>query len=492
MKYKHSHAINIIEHSKKYLTLLVFPALRALFITLEAVFVGNMGLYEWVAGAWFDLVTLAIILSLGVWAWYQYVYRLTDEGIDIKKGVILPKYRYIPYQKLSVVYIERPFHLIPFKAVRIHADTDGGNPSIADFEITVYTKQVNEIVRQVNAPFINQSEIKRVYLPKNFYIAVLSFLSSNSLTGVLFTVTLISGAGVVLGSEFENQVVEQLTTVASIIAVGVPPIAAVIGFVILGGWAVSFISNLVRHLRFSATRQSNSLFIQGGLITRREYYITVSRINLIELRQSLMTKMFGLYTAFIHANGYGKRKDELSVLIPSGGGRELTQNMQLLLPEIPICKTTLKPKKRFLSRFLIPPVWCVIIVSLLWLVAWVLFPMFSDITLYLGAMAELPCLWYLGVKIVSYFHTGVGESKTAYTLCYTYGYKIKTVAVPKNRIVLFTIRRSLFQMMSGCCDLVILTYSEGKKRHVVPNLDFEDAKKMMDATGYYKKSKKHD
>ncbi|MFZ2537748.1 MAG: PH domain-containing protein [Oscillospiraceae bacterium] len=479
MEYRHSHAINIIEHTSKYLVLLVLPAVRALFI-------GNIGFYAWLQGTWFDILTIMIIFMLGFVAWYKYIYRLTDDGIFIKQGIILPKYRYIPYKKLSVVSVERPFYLIPFKAVKINADTDGGSPTAPDFAITVYKSQVEDIVKKVNAPFINYAEIKRVYLPKNFYIAVLSFIASNSLTGVIFASTFISGTGKVLGGEFENQVVAQITSVASFIAVGVPPIAAVIGFAILGGWAVSFLTNLIRHLKFSVTRQSGNLFIQSGLVTRREYYITVDRINLIELRQTLTTKIFGLYTAFIHSNGYGKRKDELSVLMPSGEGGDLAQNMKLLLPEIPICKPKLKPGFKYLSRFLIPPAWCVVIASLLWVICHKLFPDFGDIILYIGVMAELPCLWYLFVKIISFFHTGVGESETAYTLCYTYGYRIKTVAVPKKRVVKLKIRRSFFQIMSGCCDLVFFTYSEGEKRHVVPNLNFEEAKIFMGATKYYR------
>lgn len=480
MGYRHSHAINILEHTSKYLALLIFPAIRALFAS-------NSGLYGWLQGAWFDILTVMVIILLGFWAWYKYVYKLTEDGIYIKQGIILPKYRFIPYKKLSVVSIERPYYLIPFKAVRINADTDGGFPTTPDFAITVYKNQVDDIVKKANAPFINYAEIKRVYLPKNFYIAVLSFVASNSITGVIFASTFISGAGKILGSEFENRVVLQITSVANFMIVGVPPIAAVIGFTILGGWAISFLTNLIRHLRFSATRQSGNLFIKSGLVTRREYYIAVKRINLIELRQTLITKIFGFYTAFIHSNGYGKRKDELSVLMPSGEGSDIVQNMKLLLPEIPICKPKLRPRLKYLSRFLIPPIWCVIIASLLWVIGDWLFPEFGDMILYIGLMAELPCLWYLAVKIISYFHTGVGESETAYTLCYTYGYRIKTVAVPKKRVVLLTIRRSLFQVMSGCCDLVILTYSEGRKRHVVPNLNFEEAKKVMGAVNYYRK-----
>lgn len=479
MKYRHSHAINILEHTSKYLALLIFPAIRALFAS-------NNGFYSWLQGAWFDLTVVALIILLGFWAWYKYVYKLTENGIYIKQGIILPKYRSIPYKKLSVVSIERPFYLLPFKAVRINADTDGGNPRTPDFAVTVYKNQVDDIVKMTNAPFINYAEIKKVYLPKNFYIAVLSFVASNSLTGVIFASTFISGMGRVLGDEFESTVMTQLTTFASLLVVGVPPAAAILGLAILGGWAVSFVGNLIRHLKFSATRQSGSLFIQSGLMTRREYYISVNRINLIELRQTLITKILGFYTGFIHSNGYGKRKDELSVLMPSGEAHDIAQNVKLLLPEIPICKTKLNPRLKYLSRFLIPPIWCVIIASAFWVAGYWFIPAFPDLVLYLGLMAELPCLWYLAVKIISYFHTGVGESDGAYTFCYTYGYRIKTVAVPKQRIVKLIVRRSLVQVMSGCCDLVIYTFSEGKKRHVVPNLNFEDAKKIMGVSNYYR------
>lgn len=474
MKFKRSHAINILEHTSKFLVLLVFPIIRALFIT-------NIGFYAWLEGAWFDIFIIMIIVALGFLAWYRYLYCLTDDGIYIKKGIIIVKNRYIPYGKLSVLSIEKPFYLIPLHAVRIHADTDGGLPTTPDFAITIYRSELEGFRQKVTAPIINDGEIKRVYLPKNFYIAILSFIVSNTLTGVLFVSTFISGIGNVLGNEVEEQMKGQLTVIAQKYAFGIPPMAAILAIVILGGWAVSFILNLIRHLRFSVTRQSGSLYIKSGLVTRREYLLTVKRINLIELRQTFFTKLFGFYSAFIHCNGYGKRKDELSILMPAGERYDLQQNVKMLLPEIPICKPTIRPRKKYLSRFLVPPISWVLSVLAGWLLLFYFCPQFSEIVFFIGIMAEIPCVWYLLVKILSYFHTGVGFSEDVYTFNYTYGYRIKTIAVPKERIIRLTVRRSFFQLMSGCCDLVILTYSEGRKRHVVPNLNYEEAKKMMNA-----------
>lgn len=470
--FKHSHPINIFEHTSKFLILLVFPVLRALFYS-------GWNLKQWLDGAWFDMLTIAVIVLLGLLAWFKYVYYLNDEGIYIKKGIFIIKKRFIPYRRLSLVSLIRPFYLMPFYAVQVRADTDGGNPRTPDFSITIKKSELDDFRNRATAPFLQGGQIKRIYKPKNFYIAVLSFVVSNSLAGVLLMATFISGMGKVLGEEVETLLVGKLAELSQKLAFGIPPIAAYAALVLLGGWGISFLINLIRHLRFEVTRKGGSLAINGGLITRREYLATVKRINLIELRQSFITKILKLYTTLIHCNGYGKGKDELSVLMPAGSRRDVMQNIKLLLPEIPICKPTVRPHIKYLSRFVIPPLSWTGITILLWIVSSTFLPQLYGILLFLFVMALIPCLWYFGVKIMSYFHTGVGELDGVYTFCYTYGYRIKTIAVPQRRIIKLTIRRSLFQVMSGCCDLVILTYSEGKKRHVVPNLEFSEAKKIM-------------
>lgn len=472
MRFKHSHPINILEYTTKYLALLLLPLFRALFYS-------GWDLKTWLDGAWFDILIVCSILLLGILAWSKYVYYLADNGIYIKKGIIIIKKRYIPYNKLSMVSLVEPYYLMPFRAVRVRADTDGGTPHSPDFQITIRKSAITDLKAKISAPFTKGTEIKRVYKPKNFYIAVLSFIVSSSLGGVLLISTFISGTGKVLGKEVENIFVGKITEISNKLAFGIPPLAAYIAIVIIGGWAVSFIINLVKHLRFNVTRQGGSLRIKGGLVSRREYLVTVKRINLVEFRQGLLTKIVRLYTALIHCNGYGKGKNELAVLMPAGSRRDVLQNIKLLLPEIPICIPTVRPKIRFLSRFMIPPLTYCGITLLLGIVSTFIFPNLEDVLLFLMIMVLIPCLWYLGVKIISYKHTGVGLSDEVYTFCYTYGYRIKTVAVPARRIIKLTIKRSIFQVMSGCCDLVILTYSEGKKRHVVPNLPFGEAQRIM-------------
>lgn len=472
MKFKHSHPINIFEHTSKFLVLLVFPVLRALFYS-------GWNLAGWLSGAWFDILVIIVIILLGVLGWYKYVYFLADDGIYIKKGYLIIKQRFIPYRKLSMVSVIEPFYLMPFHAVKITADTDGGNSRSPDFNITIKKSELAELKSRVQRPFANPNDIKRVYKPKNLYIAILSLVVSNSLAGAVLVSTFISGMGKVLGQEVETLLVGKLNELAQKLAFGLPPIAAYTALVVLGGWAISFLINLVRHLRFCVTRKGNSLNISGGLITRREYLVTVKRVNLVELKQSVITKLVGLYTVLIHCSGYGKGKDEHSVLMPAGSRRDILQNIRLILPEMAVEKPTVRPKLKFLSRFMIPPLTAIGVTVAAWVLSVHFFPLLQEILFFFFIMALIPCIWYLSVKIISYLHTGVAESDESYTFCYTYAYSIKTVSVAKRRIIKLTVRRSLFQVMSGCCDLVVLTYSEGMKRHVIPNLEFNEARRIM-------------
>jgi len=472
MKFKHSHPINIIEYTSRFLVLLVFPIIRALFLK-------KMDFYTWLQGAWFDLLILLAIITLGVIAWWRYVYSLDDDGIHIKKGIILVRSRFIPYEKLSVVSVEKPFYFIPIHAVRVTADTNGGLPKVPDFKITILKSELGSIISHVTQPFKKGSELKRVYYPKNRYITLLSFVVSNSLTGVLFVSTFISGLGKVLGKEFENQVFVRLTTIANFLAFGVPPLAATIGLAILGGWGVSFIINLIKHLKFSVIRQGTILDIKSGLFTKRRYLISVKRINLIELRQSLFTKAMGIYTALIHSNGYGKKKDELSLLMPAGRRVDISQNFCLLLPEIPICKPTLKPDKKHMFRFVWPSMLLSLVVSIAWIYAYNSFPKYNSVILFIGLMAQLPCLWFVIVRFFAFWHTGIGLANEVYTFTYTKGFQFKTVSVPRHRVVKVIVRQSPFQIKNKSCNLIIYTFSEGKKKHLLQSLNYSAALEIM-------------
>ncbi len=482
MRFKRPHPINIVENTTKYILLLVFPLIRGLLFS-------HGDFYTWLKGAWFDLLIVALIFAMAVVKWYCIRYNYDETGIYINSGLLITQRCYLPYRKLTMVYTEYPFYFMPIGVMRIRADTDGGFMRSTDFSITISKKNAAEIFLLSQSEFRIEENMKKVYHPQWFYVAILSLITSNTLTGVLFASTFISQCGNLLGKEFEDLLVTKLTDLVRMLAFGLPPAAAVVGYVLLFGWLISFLMTIVRHIKFNVVRQGNNLEIKTGIVTPRSYSIQAGRVNLTEIRQSLLTKLLGFFTVFIHCAGYGKQKNELSVLIPAADKHEARGNLNILLPEIPLIKKKFKPKLRVLSRFLIPPVTIICCVFAFFFLLCLFFPQFRATTLFIGIMAEIPGIWWLFVKILSFLHTGIGKENGVYTFYYTYAYAFFTTSIPEYKISQIHCRQSLFQKMADCCDVIILSYSEGKKRLVVPNMNVHEVNKIFNSSIYTEEEK---
>ena len=483
MEFKHPHPINILENTTKYFYLLLLPLIRGLLSS-------RGGFYSWLRGAWFDLVILSFILLMAVLRWLTTCYAFDEEGIHINQGLLVRQHAYLPYDRLTMVYLEYPFFFRPFRAVRLKADTDGGYIRGTDFSVTLSRNLAAKLFQRSQHVFLSEENIKKVYHPQWFYVAILSLITSNTLTGVVFASTLISQSGNLLGKEFEDQLVVRLTDLAKILAFGLPPAAALLAYILLGGWLISFFMTIIRHINFNVVRQGKNLEIKTGVITSRSYSIHTERINLIEIRQSFTTKLLGFFTVFIHCAGYGKQKNELSVLIPAADKYEAKRNLNLLLPEIPLIKKRFRPKIRTLSRFLIPPVTIILCVFAVFSLLYLFFPLMRSLTLFIGIMAEVPGVWWLFVKILSFLHTGIGKENGVYTFYYSYAYAFFTTSLPEHKISELQVRQSIFQKMAGCCDVVVFSYSEGKKRFVIPNITEDDVNKIFNLPLYVKTEEK--
>jgi putative membrane protein len=473
MKKIRSHPINILENTSKYLILLLFPVIRALFTTPD-------GFTAWLSGAWFDLLIIGLILALGIYQWYSFTFSIDSAGIYMEKGILLKQSRNLPFQNMTAISVERPWYFLPFRAVRVKADTDGGSPRKSDFSITVTTTLSDELLWISKASFSSEPNITRIYIPRNLYIVFFSFLTSNSITGVFYLFATLSQTGKILGKEFSEKLMNTFTDLAIVLNFGLPPFFAVIAYIILGCWGISFLLNMERHLRFSTSRLGGTLDIKCGLFSRHHYSITVKRINFLLIRQSLLSKLFGFMSVFIHCTGYGKEKNELSVLFPAGMNHDIQSNLNLILPDIPFAKKQIKSKLLYLSRFLFPPGCLILTVLALGLFAIYEFPDFRGLFTFLLIIAEIPCIWWLFVKIFSFFFTGIGVSDDVVTLYYTYGYQILSCSIPKHKISKIEISQSLFQLTTQCCDVLFYTYAEKRKRHRVPSLNLPEVMELLD------------
>lgn len=94
-------------------------------------------------------------------------------------------------------------------------------------------------------------------------------------------------------------------------------------------------------------------------------------------------------------------------------------------------------------------------------------------------MVHIPIFWWLFVKIVAFFHVGIGIRGDVYTFRSTFAYAIYTTVVHKNKIARVEVRQSLFQKMANCSDVIIYTYNEKKHRLVVQNVSQDGVEEFL-------------
>lgn len=474
---KRVHPIYILESIYKQLFLLLIPLLRGLLTVFTADSLTEW-LIGWVSGAWMDLLVLLFILTYSFLNWRFQYYTIDEKGLTVYKGILIKRQTDIPHAAISTLMQYEPFYLRPFKAVHVYADTDAGSIRQADCQITVSREEAACLAA---APF-PQKPADRLYRPKWYDIGFLSIFVSSTFTGAMFLVAFFAKGGDVFGQEFQTVVINRLEGMAHWLGF-IPEAAALLAILIFLCWFIGALHSFLCYINFSAMREGDTLRIRYGWLSKRNYSLRTQAVNFLDLRQTIVARLLGLYIVFIQCAGYAKTKDEHAVLIPAANRRAASRYLRLLLPEFRQRPRQIKPPKGSIVRYAMLPFWCSLLIPVAtWLLSrW--FPDFRTLILFFGMMAALPFLWLLVVRIVDCHTEGIAVSKHYVTLYYAVGYAFHTVIVPREKINYFRIRSSVFQKWSGNCDLLVYTYSEIGKRHRIGNLRIDEVRELLEKNG---------
>lgn len=485
---QHSHPFSIATYLYRFLFLLLLPLLRGFLSALQG------GLWAWVAGAWMDLLFLALLLTLSYLKWYTFQYHFDESGIFYTNGIFITAKTFIPAARISTFAVRQPFWLRPFGIAHVRVDTIARDANKAD--LSFYTKRVE--AERMYALCTSRSPLPRrgdgcFYQPKLKNVIFSSVFTSNSLLGILLLSTFISQAGKILGAEFSESLFllfEQASREISVtlpaltagfFAFTLPPIAAGAAIILLVGWLAAFVVNLLQTKGLFSLRYGQHLLIEAGVLMHKKYALRLSDISFIDIRQSLFTRILGLYSVFIDAVGFAKDKSDIKAIIPfSRRGRAL-QTLSQLLPGHSPSPRTLKPNAGALFKFILVPLWpCLLLPAGTW-AACILLPSWAQIIRFAGLMLWLPAVWFLVVRVVDFSTSGLSRRGNKFTLRYSSLYYLHTVIIKADKISMVNIRQSILQRPGGRCDCILLSRSEGRRRHHLRNLDRQAVLSLFDA-----------
>lgn len=452
---KHQHRFAILKYAKGNIWLLIIPLVRGLFSL-------RTDLYNWLKMAYMDIIVITVVFVLAWLKWYCMRYEITKKGIYVKTGLLFRKEYAIRYASVSCITFHQSLLLKPLKAVRIFINTNNYlvEKKHSKSEIILFVSEIDYSQIYKNIPAEN-SEKKIIFQASKREILFYSMVFSSAIPSLAYMVAFIIQCSRVVGEKIEIRflsVVNELTESLRNFYDKVTATIVVLVLIIATGWLVSVAIKIMRRINFKISRCGGQILIENGLLDYWKYYVKYSSVNSVEIQQNLLMKIAGIMSVNINCTGYGKRRDELPVFIPMTTKRQAMRMMKELLPDFTLSNIMLRTKRTYIMAYVWLP--AVLIIGVAVSVAMLSrMPTWDSAAGFVGIMLEIPLMYLLAVRIGAKIFAGIGVNDNSLTVSYCRGARLCTAIVPKDRIAYIKIRRTFFQRVGGCCDVIV--YARG-------------------------------
>lgn len=301
-------------------------------------------------------------------------------------------------------------------------------------------------------------------------IAVMALSGSNAAIGAITLVPLIRKAASILGNRFPEDL---YSVTARFVSLGLPPILEGAANLLFFGWCFSVISSIWRSYSFRVYRHGSHLQILSGAFTHRRLELNTSHIAALLLRQTLFTKLPGLYTATITCAGYGRETGVRPVLIPAATRKNLCRALDQLLPGFPLAPVSVRPSIRSLPRYILPPMGMLAAAFTLYL--------FSDvITVIPMLLVLLIGIWWFLIRLIGFFYSGFGITDRAIVMRYPQGLALYELQLPLGSLDRIRLVQSPWQRKRDRCTLKLRCFGEKRRSHRIWGLHRATIQQLLD------------
>ena len=444
------YAAYAVYDAKRWWWLLTVPVLRNIFATLTQ---SKSPVPLW------EVAVATCVIAYAVIKWRRCRYELSHSNhkqfhtVRIRQGVLTRRALRICADDAASVEVECTPLLWILGGRRIRINTEGLRRRS---DAILYLSATR--TRRLFAPLSHKNAAASSRL---WPIVVMALSGSNAAVGLLTAAPLLHQAGKVLGQEFPKEVLSAAMK-------GIPALLQTGAIVLSLGWVFATVRTFLRYINFHAWRDRDLIQLSFGLFTRRRILIHHDKITALELRQTVVMRLLGVYTAVITAAGYGRDAGSRPVLIPAARPCELCHYLDRLLPAIPAGAPLITPRRPW--RYLMWP--------LVWLcggIVLLFFPVWPPAVIVVIGVA----LWWLFLRLLGAKEAGVGITADTVTICYPRGLALYRVHLPAHVTDCITITRTPFQRWRGLCTVEIRCYGEKRRRHRVWGLPYAAAKELL-------------
>lgn len=465
--HERTHPLTILKLIRKAILLLILPVIREVLSlrpenTLNVVFV-------------WDAVLIALIIVYGAARWRRFLVTVSGKTLTVESGLIFKRHSTINTEKIACIYVTlSPFSAI-FKAVKVSIEGD-----TRQFKKPIFSFYLSKKSAQKLCSLLKPEKSKRQILSCSVRkILLLSLSSASAFSGLLVAATLITNVGKAVGNEFENRIVETLSSVASLASQIIPPTAFLFATVLAAGFVISFLIAMFNHAGFNLSTDKGNLLIKKGLISRKTSIIDRLYVSAVVIEASPIMKLFKRRCVMLHACGHGTARSESYAVIPVE--KATAVEYALKNADFGFCKKqplTLKVPKRAMSRALfLPCVYMAIIVALT-ILGLIFLEKLTQFILLLSSFTAATNAYWLYIRVQHVLNGGVTVNDNVRM----FGFRLFTVTdarFEKDKIDSVITTQGPFDRRKKFCTLRVTLKGKSAFTARVINLDRAETERLI-------------
>lgn len=316
------------------------PLLRFWTVILAILAVGAFNLnaaaisaaYAWVTGGNILPILLGILgfaalcgliwLFSQVW-WKAMGYRLTDEEVSLKQGVLNTQLRTARYDRIQAVDVVESVIARIFGLAAVRIETAGGGRSV--IEIAYLPREVAEALR-VEVLERSRGLTPRIDAPPSPLAPPTGAEAGREVVPTIPITRSLAGAAL-QGSN--------LGAVVIIVGFLLAPISWAAVLPIIVGLVPVVWRQIDQSWQFTATLADDTLHLSYGLADRRRQSIPLHRIHAVTVQQPILWRLLGWWLVKVSVAGYGAESNKAtgtSQLLPVGSREQAMALLALVSP----------------------------------------------------------------------------------------------------------------------------------------------------------------
>ncbi len=454
MKLNKTHPYTLLQYLSKFSFLIIIPVLQQIIINPKK-------LWEIISSLGINIITIFLILFFSINKYNSIKYKNLDSHLYFSKGFIVKSISIIPYKNIHSISSTQTMIPYFFGSINLKLYTPSKNELNADINLNLSKKKLNSIINNI----ASKSKSKSIYYADNFKILLMSAFWSNSATGLLILAPFINKLGYIIGDEAQQRLYSTVNLSLQLVAIGIPPLAAITAYLLLIGWFISLIVQFFRYSGFKVNILNNNyILITRGIINNYKRILSVKNINAISTKQGLLMKIFKIQNLYINAIGNHKEKGNKNLLIAF----ENKNNFNNILTKIfdnkfseKNLKNQIKPEKNALMSFILFPL-ITLNISVISFIIFFLKKYINDIILLIFIFIIPLIFWWLLFKIFAYKTSGINLFTTFLEINGYKRFSLISSKVSINKIQSIKITQNFIQQLYNRAHVKIYIYSKQK------------------------------